>query len=556
MVHKKAFCSGLILAIVCVALAGTWSYSQTPPVKARILAVNDFHGQLQAFDAHGKTNGGAASLVAMLRAAAAAQPDRTVIALAGDTVGASPADAALLHDEPALMVLGTLANSACADKQDPRCNMVSTLGNHEFDKDVPELLRQIRGGNAPQGPYLQDPWPGAAFPYVCANVRDKTTGKLLVAPYVIKKIGEIPVAFIGAVVRDTPSATMPRNTARLEFLDEAASINSYLPEIQAKGVHAIVAIIHQGGNQPGYDGPTDPAKPTVSEEIVPIVNKLDADVDIVISGHTHKFTNALVPNAGGRNVLVTQAYAKGTAFAAIDLDLDPASGEIVNKSAAIITTTQATAPDPAAADIVARADAAVAPLIDRVVGHSGTTVSHNQNAAGESPLGNLVVDSHRKAGATDFAFMNPGGIRADLEKGPLTWGALYNLEPFGDSLITMELTGEQIAAVLAQQWSRPDRPRILQVSGLRYTWTDHGPGKAGTVGAITRQDGSPIDKAATYTVTVNSYLAEGGDGFKAFTQGKKPTQLQESVVDALIAVLQADPAPAPDVQGRIIRIAP
>ena len=553
MMHKKTLWIGLTLAVLCIASLALWSYYRPAPVTVKILAVNDFHGQLHAFDAHGHTTGGAAILAASLKAAAKGQEERTIIALAGDTVGASPADSALLHDEPALMIFNSLANAACADKGDPRCNMVSTLGNHEFDKGVTELKRQVDGGNAPDGPFLQDPWLGASFPYVCANVLDKTTKKPLFPPYIIKKINNVPIAFIGAVVKDTPSASMPINMEHLEFLDEAEAINSYLPEIQAKGVHAIVAIIHQGGNQPDYAGPTDPAKPTVTETIVSIVNRLDADVDVVLSGHTHRFTNALVKNAGGRDVLVTQAFAKGTAYAAVDLVLDPASDDIIAKSAAIVSTDQTTPPDSAVADIVSRADVAVAPLVGRVIGQTGQDITRVQNPAGESALGDLLADAQREAGGTDFAFMNPGGIRADLAKGQITWGSLYDLQPFGDTLVTMALTGEQIQALLVQQWARPAMPRMLQLSGLRYTWTDHGQGQAGTIDAVQRTDGSPLDKTAVYTVTVNSFLASGGDGFRVFTQGKNQVQRPESVVDALVRYLTAHPTPGAAIQDRITR---
>jgi len=554
MMPTKPFCSVLGLAVICLlSLAAFAAYHRSAaPITARILAVNDFHGQLQPL-VNRDLAGGAARLVAALKSAEKGMEDRTVIALAGDTVGASPADASLLHDEPALMAFNTLANKACADKSDPACNMVSTLGNHEFDRGVPELRRQLDGGNAADGPFLENPWKGAAFPYVCANVVDSATKKPLLPPYVIKKIGKIPVAFIGAVVRTTPRSTMPGNVTGLTFLDEADAINSYVPELHAKGVHAMVAVIHQGGNQEEYAGQTDPAKPSVSGAIVAITKRLDPDVDIVISAHTHKFTNDLVKNAGGKDVLVTQAFAKSSAYAVIDLVLDPSSADIVQKTASIMPTEPTITPDPAVADLVARADAAVAPKVNRVIGQAAVAITRDQNEAGESALGDLIADAQRQAGASDFAFMNPGGIRTDLAQGPVTWGALFAMQPFGNTLVTMDLTGAQLQALLAQQWSNPAMPRMLQVSGLHYVWTDHGQGQAGSVGAISKTDGSPVDKAARYTVTVNAFLAAGGDGFTVFTQGNNKIRRQETEVDALSHFLEAQKSLVPPVPNRITR---
>jgi len=554
MMPKRTFRIVLGLVAIClISLTFLMIFNRRgAPVSVRILAVNDFHGQLQPL-ANRHQAGGAARLVAALKSAEKGMEDRTVIALAGDTVGASPADSALLHDEPAIMVFNALANPACADKRDPRCNMVSTLGNHEFDKGVPELLRQLHGGNAPDGPFLEKPWKGAGFPYVCANVVDTATKKPLVPPYVIKKIAGVPVAFIGAVVKTTPRSTMPGNVSGLTFLDEADAINHVVPEVQAKGVHAIVAVIHQGGNQEEYAGQTDPDKPTVAGSIVSIVHRLDPDVDIVISGHTHRFTNAVVKNAGGKDVLVTQAFAKSSAYGVIDLVLDPAADDIVRKSAAIMPVEATLTPDPGVADLVARADAAVAPKVSAVVGQATAAITREQNQAGESALGDLIADAERQAGGTDFAFMNPGGIRTDLVQGPITVGTLFAVQPFGNHLVTMELTGAQLYALLAQQWGSVVHPRMLQISGLTYVWTSHGPNEVGSVDAITMADGKPVDKAARYSVTVNAFLAVGGDGFTVFTEGTNKSQRPETEVDALSRFIAARQSVAPSRLDRITR---
>lgn len=555
MTSKRTFRIVLGLVVLCLLSLSVVVYLHRAltPVQAKLLAVNDFHGQLQP---QGKRDraGGAAFLVGGLKAAQKGMEGKTVIVLAGDTVGASPADSALLHDEPAIMVFNSLANAACLDdKKDPRCNMVSTLGNHEFDKGQAELARQINGGNAPDGPFLENPWRGAAYPYVCANVVSAASGKTILPPYAIKKIGNIPVAFIGAVVKGTPNASLPANVAGLKFLDEAEAINSYVPALRAKGIRAIVAVIHQGGNQEEYAGPTDTAKPSVEGPIVSITRRLDPEVDIVISGHTHKFTNAYVKNAGGRDVLVTQAWVKGTAFADIDMVLDPTSGDIIQKSAKIVPVNAQTPSDAGVETLVTQADTRVAPLVNRSVGQAKVAITREENPAGESGLGDLVADAFRRATGTDFAFMNPGGIRNDLPQGPITWGSLFACLPFGNDLVTMQLTGDQLYAVLAQQWSRPAMPRMLQISGLNYVWTEHGQGKPGTIDAIYRNDGTPIDRTARYSVTVNSFLAAGGDAFTVFAAGTDSVERETTEVEALRLAIEAQPSPVPPVLDRITR---
>jgi 5'-nucleotidase len=536
-------------------------------VRVKLLAINDFHGQLSAGRrVSNRPVGSAGVLASYLKTAQAGMEEATVIVHAGDHVGATPPSSALLQDEPAVTFLNQLANEHCKYPErehgkrkraewESDCNLVGTLGNHEFDEGVTELRRLLDGGNHANGPFLENPWRGARFPYVSANVVDAATGRPILPPYVIKKIDGMPVAFIGAVLRATPTIVTPSGVAGVKFLDEADAINGYIPELRRRNVHAIVVLIHQGGRQNTYEGPTTVMPGTVSGDIVEIVNRLHDDVDVVVSGHWHSFTNALLNNANGKPILVTQAFSSGTAYADIDLEISRASRDVVAKSASVVTTWAdagpGLTPDFAALQLTAAAETRVAPLVNQLIGVAAADITRTENAAGESALGNLIADAQRAAMGTDFAFMNPGGIRADIAAGDVTWGELFTVQPFGNSLVKMELTGQQIYDLLEQQWAGQSFARILKTSGLSYAWNAAAP--VGSRIVSVQRNGVALDKAATYSVTVNSFLADGGDNFLVLKAGTSrvggPVDL-----DALITYVKAQAQPfSASIESRIQR---
>jgi 5'-nucleotidase len=530
-----------------------WTSPETPtagapaPVHVRILGFNDFHGQISAGPrVAGRPVGSAPVFYAYIKAAMAGNEDRTIIANAGDNVGASPLSSALLRDEPTLAFYNMLGNEECSfrERREAECNMIGTPGNHEFDQGKDELLRQLKGGNHVNGPFLENPWKGINFSYVSANIVDSATGKTLFKPYEIKVVRyqdekgeerELPIGFIGAVLKDTPTIVTPTGVAGLQFVDEATAINRYAQELKRKGVKTIVVLIHQGGFQTNYVGNTDAARPGVSGEIIGIVNRLDPEIDLVISGHTHSFTNTLLPSSSGSPILVTQAFSAGTAYSEIDLMIDPKSRDVVSKTARVVTTFADAGPglnpDAAVASLVGQAERAVAPLAGRVIGKFTGDMTRTQNAAGESSLGDLIADAQRARMGTDFAFMNPGGIRADLfcatgQTCDATYGGLFTVQPFGNSLVRMDLTGDQVYQLLEQQFP-PNQAaptvRMLQISGLSYTWDNakvDPVSKACTACIIEiRKDGFPINRNALYSVTVNSFMATGGDRFIVLVNG-------------------------------------
>jgi 5'-nucleotidase len=542
-----------VMQLTAVSADPAWA-SRNKIVSMKILAINDFHGQIgTGKKVAGRDVGSAPVLAGYLNAAGKGMQGRTIIVSAGDFVGASPADSALLQDEPSIQFFNMLANEECRNRMSRECNLVATIGNHELDEGTDELHRLIYGGNHPNGPFLQTPYKGARFPFIAANVVVASTGKTLLPPYVIKDVDGVSVAFIGAILKQTPDIVAPAGIAGLTFLDEADAINSYISELRAKGVRAIIAVIHQGGFQSGT---------AISGDIVPIINRLDGEVDVVISGHSHTSLNGLVKNAAGNDVLLTQAFSAGTAFADINLEIDRHSKDIITKSASITTTwvtnidgTPAVTPDPKVARLVTAADAAVAPMVNMIIGQSSSIITRTQTPTGESALGNLIADAQRAYEGTDFAFMNPGGIRADLTMGTVTWGQLFTIQPFANQMVRMTLTGQQIYDLLAQQWSNTAAPKMLQISGLTYSWALDPATNKGVIIEV-QKNGLLLDKNSSYTVTTNNFLSGGGDGFSVFKSGLSPV-IDAADIDVLVAYIKTLPQPfnvATD--GRITKVLP
>jgi 5'-nucleotidase len=492
--------------------------------RVRLLSINDFHGQIGAGKSvSGRPVGSAPVLAAYLEEAADSLPGRTFLVHAGDHVGASPPNSALLQDEPSISFLNLMGNRFCTvhARENPLCDIVGTPGNHEFDEGKGELQRLLYGGNHAQGPFLENPWRGAAYPMISANVFKAGSDRTLLPPFNIKLAKGIPVAFIGAVLKETPAIVTPTGVTGLEFRDEAESINRQVAKLRRLGVRAMVVLIHQGGSQRSYPGETRDSASPVAGGIQRIIDDLDDEIDVVVSGHTHQFTNAFVKNKHGKTMLLTQAFSSGTAFGQIDLDLDRSTRDVVGMRGRIITTWAdegpGLTPDPRVRALVEQADARVAPLVDRIVGTAAHDILRAQNAAGESPLGDLIADAQRASVDADMAFMNPGGIRSDLSAGPITWGDLFTIQPFANDVVRMRLTGAQIYALLNQQWAGQASPRMLQISGLTYTWDDALP--EGSKVVEVRRGGAPIGLADSFTIACNSFLAAGGDNFLVLKDG-------------------------------------
>jgi 5'-nucleotidase len=551
----------LLSLVAGTALMLTWpalhaSAETAAAVELRILAINDFHGNLRPppggiriSDPDDKSKkitvlaGGAehmATLVRQLRAGRA----NTVFVAAGDLIGASPFLSALFHDEPTIESLSMMGLE------------VASVGNHEFDEGKDELLRMQNGGCHPvdkcQGPH---PFLGAKFHYLAASTIEKSTAKTVFPAFEIKEFEGIPVAFIGLTLKGTPNLVSPPGVAGLEFKDEAETVNALVPELKARGIEAIVVLIHEGGFPTGDYNEC----PGISGPIVDIVRKFDKAIDVVVSGHTHQ---AYTCEIDGR--LVTSGDKFGTIVTAIDLKLDRGTRDVVSARADnVIVRTGVYTRDPEQTALLEAYDKVAGPIANRTAGSITASLARTPNDAGESVLGELIADAQLDATRADdngkaaIAFTNPGGIRADIVKKPdgaVSYADVFASQPFRNQLVTLTLTGAQIKSVLEQQWLDPARPRILQVSkGFSYAWDGAKPYGERVIADRMFLDGQRIEPAAAYRVTVNNFLSVGGDGFTVLKDGTAP-RFGVYDVDALYAYFQTNSPISPTTPDRIARV--
>ncbi|MEN1935473.1 bifunctional UDP-sugar hydrolase/5'-nucleotidase [Paenibacillus sp. 102] len=479
----------LLPFLIQLIFSSLFSPSLPTDVSVQILGLNDFHGQLNTTSIlHGKAVGRADYIAAYIQSYRDKNPN-TLLVHTGDMIGGSPPISALFHDEPTMEFLNYLQFD------------VGTVGNHEFDKGPIALQQLISGELTTQKNSFS--FSGSSFPYVCANVLDSSTKKPLFSPYTIKWIDGIPIAFIGVVTKDTPFLTMHTNMSSVLFLDEASSINSHVRQLQKKGIHAFVILAHLGGNTTG--GNTNGA-------LADLANQLDTDVDIIFGGHSHSYING---NVNGK--LLVQAYSYGKAFSNVTVTLNRQTKNITKKEATIVPVYQnALSPD---LHIKKRIDSYTSKIHSKVDEQLGVTeyeLTRDQNEHGESKLGTFLAIAQRQTMQADIAFVNPGSIRHNLQKGKITWEDTFLIQPFGNPLIKMELSGKEIRTVLQEQWQ--DDTRILQVSGIRYSW------KNNVIQAISLENGTPLQDDQTYSVVVNSFLANGGDKFTTFKGGRNRTE--------------------------------
>ncbi|MFC4146782.1 bifunctional metallophosphatase/5'-nucleotidase [Micromonospora mangrovi] len=546
-------------ALGTVAVNPSQAEAGPKPVDVKLLAINDFHGNLEpptgsSGTIAGQPAGGAeylATQLKQLRGATEEEQEHTITVAAGDLIGASPLLSAAFHDEP------TIEEMNLAGLQ------FTSVGNHEFDEGATELLRMQNGGCHPvDGCADGTPFEGAKFQYLSANAFRTATGQPLLPPYGIKKVDGVKVGFIGMTLEGTPNIVSQQGVAGLTFADEADTANKYARILQRQGVQSIVVLLHEGGVQngggindcTGFSGP-----------IVDIANRMDPSIDVIVSGHTHAAYNC---NINGK--LVTSASSFGRLVTDIDLKIDRRTGDVVRAAANNVVVTRDLAKDPATTDLINRYKTALGPVADKVVGETTSAITKAPEnlyqtgvdangkptyQTGESPLGNIIADA--QLAATDneqnavAAFMNPGGVRADLDAGPVTYAEAFTVQPFANNLVTLDLTGAQLYCMLEQQFTVA---RVLYASStVHYVVDPNGTTAAAGApcsgsrvvrGSLTI-NGAPVTDTATYRVTVNNFLAGGGDGFSVLKDGTN--QVTGMIdLDAFVAYLTAkSPVSAP-----------
>ena len=443
-------------------------------VEVQILALNDFHGNLLPPSGSsgrvGTVDAGGAEYLATHVKTLEQTNRNSIVVSAGDLIGASPLLSSLFHDEPTVEAMNNIGLD------------LNAVGNHEFDEGTDELLRMQNGGCHPVDGCLDgDGFGGADFEFLAANVVSEATGKTLFAPYSIQNFTGAKVAFIGMTLEGTPNIVSPSGVAGFDFLDEADTVNALVPDLKRRGVEAIVVLIHEGGlptslNINGCNG--------VSGPIVDIVNRLDDEVDLVISGHTHQ---PYVCTIDGKPV--TSAFSFGRVVTDIDMKVDRAKKDVTSVMINNRIITRDVAKDPAVTSLITRYNAVAAPIANRPIGTITADLTQTFDASRENTMGNVIADAQLAAtagsgvGNAVMAFMNPGGVRAALTfasspvgegDGVVTYGEAFTVQPFGNSLVTMTLTGAQIEAVLEQQFCGLNDGTALKVllpsAGIHYTW--------------------------------------------------------------------------------------
>jgi 5'-nucleotidase len=451
-------------AALLVALLGLDAVAEQPgraalegTVELQLLGVNDFHGHLEPPE---PGLGGAAWLGAWLDRAASSHPERTIRVHSGDMVGASPLISSHFHDEPTIDAINLMDFD------------VGTLGNHEFDEGGPEALRLVRRAN---------------YPYIAANTVARDGGERILPPYEIVERDGVKVGFIGVTTIDTPYFLLSEFARQYRWLDPSESVNRWVPELRRRGVEAIVVLAHAGAFQEGPDA--------AAGEVVDEARQMHDAVDVVVAGHTHSRLNLEVDDK-----LVIEALSYGVAFDRVRLEVDRASGEIVEAAGRVLPTPHAgIEPDRELAGLVSTYAQRVAPLGDRVVGRASGYLDHEA-------VDRLAVDAQRAFAGADIAFMNPGNTRADLEPGAITYADAFEVHAYEHPVWRLRMSGADLQAVLAEQDG-------LLVSGPRE-----------------------LDPGAVYTVAANGIVAERAPFDHAIERELVGTDLE-----ALVAWLEGQP---------------
>ena len=535
---KKVILKSSILAVAAGLSVFAINSVFADELPVQFMGVNDFHGALEQTGTarlEGETvkNAGTAPLLATylndsqkdFETENAGTPNASIRVQAGDMVGASPANSALLQDEPTVKVFNEMNFE------------YGNLGNHEFDEGLGEFNRIMKGEAPTPGQFnkIVDEYPHEASKQevVIANLVDKDTNKIPFdwKPYTIKEIPvndkTVKVGFIGVVTTEFPNLVLRKNHEQYRVLDEAESIAKYARELNDQGVHAIAVLAHVAATSKNgvAEGP--------AADMIKKLNQIypENSVDIVFAGHNHQYTNGMVGNT-----LIVQGTSQGKAYSDVRGVLDTDTADFVKTPTAKIIAvdpSKGKAKDAKVQAIINEANETVKKVTEAKIGSAekAENITRELNEQKESAVGDLVtaaqLDIAKKSGYpdVDFAFTNNGGIRADLvvkPDGTVTWGAAQAVQPFGNILQVVEITGDQIYKALDQQYDEKEL-YFLQMAGIKYTYTkpadatEENPYK---VVKVYKADGTEIDRNKTYKAIINDFLYGGGDGFSVFRDTK------------------------------------
>ena len=539
------------------------------PEDIQVLATNDFHGRI--VNDPNSSAAGAAVMAGAVKQLRDANPN-TVFAAAGDLIGASTFDSFIANDKPTIDAL----NEAGLE--------VSAVGNHEFDQGYDDLVNRVM---APESE--ENPDGGAEWQYLGANVKFKDDGSDALEGTWIKEMDGVQVGFVGTVTEHLPELVSPAGISEIEVTDIVEATNTAADDLKSEGADVVVMLVHEGAS--GTDCATMDDNP--SSDFGSIIHGVNDNVDAIVSGHTHLEYNCSFPVAGWseRQVQerpVVSAGQYGSNLNKLVFTVDSATGEVLAKSQAVLKLKAANAGpanfpvDQATKAIVDAAVAAAEELgavalgtIDGAFDRARFT-GGAENRGGESTLGNLVAEVQRwatespTAGSAQIAFMNPGGLRDDLrgitaEEFPrsVTYRQAANVQSFANTLVNMDLTGQQIEQVLEQQWqpAGASRPflRLGVSDGFEYTYDPTAAAGSRITGIWL--DGEALDPAAVYSVTANSFLAGGGDNFTTFSDGAGKQDTGQTDLQAMVDYLdefanteEGDEPLAPDYAQRAVGV--
>ncbi len=511
-----------------------------PPVTIDLLSINDFHGRLEA----SSTTAGAAVLGGMVRSYEAQNPN-TLFVGAGDLIGASTFTSFIQQDQPTIDALNTIGLDA------------SSFGNHEFDKGRADV----------DGRILQE----AEWPYLAANLYDEATGEPAYQEYELREFDGVTIGFIGAVTEDLEELVSPAGIASLQVREVVPEVNRVAEQLsdgdEANGeADVLVLLVHEGA------ATTDISSATDDSNFGRIVNGADPEIDMIISGHTHLAYDFDVPIPGtDRTRPVISSGQYGAMYGHSRIVYEPSTDEFTIETQNL-NLIGAFAPDPEVAAIVADAVEVAKELGSVSLGSISQDIRRavqsngSENRGGESLIGNLIADAQLAATAdlgTQLAIMNPGGIRADLvyassgagdPDGNVTYAEAALIQPFANTLVTLNLTGAQLKQVLEQQWQPAGaaRPYLkLGLSrGLEYVYDPDAP-VGSHITSITL-NGEPVTDGQVLKVVTNSFLASGGDNFGALTQGTDVADSGRVDLDAFVAYIGENSPVTPDLAQRAV----
>ena len=579
--------AGAVAAGGFAAAAAPADASKAPKtVPVRLLALNDFHGNLEPptgssgrmVDETGATveAGGAAYVATHMKALT----DKNTIAVAqGDLIGASPLLSAAYHDEPSVEFMGKLGLK------------VAAVGNHEFDEGYTELRRIMKGGCHPvDGCSPAGPWKGAKYDYVGANVLFKNPNeksdalaalgaqqaqakKLMsdwgvpaLPPVSVKWMNGVPIGFIGLVTQTTPNIVTADGIKDLKFVDEVKAANLASKLLKLVGVKAQVVLVHEGDQVTAGQSPDAcSAVPGAGNRIA---TQVDPEIDVILSGHSHQAYLCKVKDPAGQDRLYSQGGSFGRVITQVDLNVNVKTRDIDRASVVADNhvVTRTVAPDPEISAFVQTWKDRVAPVANKAVGRITADITNTAAPSGESPLGDLIADGQlagtKTGGNAQIALMNPGGVRASLTfagssagegDGVVTYGEAFTVQPFNNLMQVVTLTGAQLKTVLEQQFTGGPNAqpftKILQPSA-NFTYTYSSGAAWGSKVSNMKIDGVAVTDTQTIRVAANNFLVGGGDAFLGFKDG---TELWSGPldIDAFVDQLGRDNPIAPPATNRI-----